>query len=218
MERALSEHISDREREIVELASHGMTDKEIAKELNIAPGTIRTYWERVRAKTHTKSRSEAIARILGAELQGTIREAVQAREDRDVLLEEAEGYAVFSMDEEGIILDWNPGVFRVLGFNEHEFVGQSFNIVFTPDDVEAREPQREMQEAKTRGRCLERRYHVRRDGAQIWVDGTLVALRDEAGMLRRYSKIMRNDSERKSLEEEVQRLRARIAASERAAG
>jgi DNA-binding NarL/FixJ family response regulator len=56
--------MTSRESEILELASKGYTDKQIASHLNLGQGTIRTYWTRVRVKTAAKSRSEAIAKVL----------------------------------------------------------------------------------------------------------------------------------------------------------
>ncbi|MEZ0325325.1 MAG: PAS domain S-box protein [Fimbriimonas sp.] len=205
----MKDNVSVREREIVHLAPRGLTDKEIANELGIAAGTIRTYWERVRTKTSAKSRSEVVAQILGEELNAITKEAIQAKEDLALLLEEAQNYAVFRLAPDGTILDWNSGVLRVLGFGREDFIGAHFSIVFTPDDVAAGEPERELQEASVVGRCLERHYHMKKDGTKVWIDGTLVAHRDEAGRVRRFSKIMRDDTQRKSLEEEVQRLRAR---------
>jgi PAS domain S-box-containing protein len=201
--------ISAREREILMHASEGRTDKEIAKELGITPATVRTHWDRLRTKTGASNRPAIIMRILGSELKALANEAMEARRDRDILIEEAEGYAVFSISLEGKILDWNKGVFRVLGYSESEFVGADFGLVFTPEDARAGEPEHELAEAAAHGRCLERRYHMRKDGVHVFIDGTVVAIRDETGVIRRFSKIMRDDSQRKSMEEEIQRLQAR---------
>src|SRR4051812_29696944 len=128
------DQLSGREHEIIELAGEGFTDKEIAKKLEISITSVRTYWERVRVKTRAKNRSEAIVRVLLQEIQASTKDAQRARQDRDLLLEQAEGYAVFSLDPQGKIVDWNAGVQRVLGFAKEEFLGAPFDIVFTPDD------------------------------------------------------------------------------------
>ncbi len=47
--------------QILELASSGLTDKEIAKRLEIATATVETHWKRIRAKYAVTSRSAAIA-------------------------------------------------------------------------------------------------------------------------------------------------------------
>ncbi len=42
--------------------------------------------------------------------------------------------AVFLMNKDGQILSWNPGVERILGYTEEHWLGQSFEIIFTPKD------------------------------------------------------------------------------------
>ncbi len=52
---------SDRETDVLCFAAQGMTDKEIALRGDVALSTIRTYWERIRRKTGTLSRTHAVA-------------------------------------------------------------------------------------------------------------------------------------------------------------
>jgi len=49
--RRLFPELSDRETEVVELMMDGLTDKEIAGALGIAPSSIATYWHRIQTKT-----------------------------------------------------------------------------------------------------------------------------------------------------------------------
>jgi PAS domain S-box-containing protein len=56
--------LSEREREVLFLAGEGLTDKEIALRLNIAAKTVRTYWDRMRAKFDAASRTEVLAKAL----------------------------------------------------------------------------------------------------------------------------------------------------------
>jgi PAS domain S-box-containing protein len=48
---------------MVELAGLGYTDKEIARRLSLSEGTLRTYWDRLRARMGAQSRTEVLARI-----------------------------------------------------------------------------------------------------------------------------------------------------------
>ena len=194
------------------LAAEGLTDKEIADRLGITRGTVSTHWVRLREKVGARSRTEAIMKTLGQRLRDTARLADQALADHKVLIEQAEDYVIFSLDENGTILDWNNGVVRVLGYAEEEFVGQNLSLIFTPEDARDGEHTFEMQRALEHGRFLDMRWHVRKDGTQIWVRGFLIAMRDPiTGAFRKFSKIMRDDTERKGLEEEVKRLQARIS-------
>ena len=56
--------LSKRQRQLVELVAQGLTDKEIALELGLSEGTLRTYWDRLRNRYQARSRSEIIAKVL----------------------------------------------------------------------------------------------------------------------------------------------------------
>ena len=58
------EKLSHREGEILRLASEGFTDKEIAGHLGVQISTVRTYWDRLKAKLSATNRTEAVARSL----------------------------------------------------------------------------------------------------------------------------------------------------------
>ncbi|MBS1706199.1 MAG: PAS domain-containing protein [Armatimonadetes bacterium] len=54
--------LSSRELEVLQLSSQGLTDKEIAEQINVSLGTIHTYWTRIRSKSHGKTRAEIVGR------------------------------------------------------------------------------------------------------------------------------------------------------------
>lgn len=60
----IREALTDREREIVHLVSYGMSAKEAALELGIAPCTIERHVENVRQKTCTRNRVHMVAHLL----------------------------------------------------------------------------------------------------------------------------------------------------------
>ncbi|MFL6448766.1 MAG: PAS domain S-box protein [Bryobacteraceae bacterium] len=108
--------------------------------------------------------------------------------------------AVFLMDEAGCILSWNPGVQRILGFKEDEWVGQSVQIVFTPEDRARGESEAEIEAALRNGQSADVRWHLRRDGTGFFAEGSLVALRDDNGQFLGFAKVMRDVTRRKERE------------------
>ena len=136
-----------------------------------------------------------------------------------LVVENVEDFAVFMTDTEGRVVSWNPGVGRVLGYTEEEFIGQHASVIFTPEDRELGVPEWEMRTAAAEGRAQDKRWHVRRDGSRFWADGLLMLLRDEAGGVHGFAKIMRDDTERKEAEERQARaarhsnLRADVSAA-----
>jgi len=73
----MTESLSDRERQLVVLASKGLTDTAIAHKLGISLATVGTYWGRVRVKFGPLNRTELVAVFL-REHSAAIVEALKA--------------------------------------------------------------------------------------------------------------------------------------------
>src|SRR5438105_1425109 len=125
------------------------------------------------------------------------------REQYHLLMENVKDYAIFLLDPGGRIASWNSGAERILGYREAEIVGQHFSCIFTPADIEKSEPAQELKRAAEGGRSDDERWHVRKDGSRLWSSGVVTALRDDAGKLRGFAKIMRDVTERKQTMEEL---------------
>jgi len=126
----------------------------------------------------------------------------RAREPFSFVLESVSDYAIFAQDANGSILSWNPGVAAILGYNEEEFVGKHVSIIFTAEDIERGEVDDQMRQTKVKGRAEDRRWHVRRDGSLFWSNGLLMPLWDGDRKLRGYARVIRDDTERKKIEDE----------------
>ncbi|CAM4432005.1 PAS domain S-box-containing protein [Pedobacter westerhofensis] len=122
-------------------------------------------------------------------------------------LESLEDYAIFTMDLHGIISSWNGGAENVLGYSEQEIIGQDVKILFTPEDVKKKVHLKEMSGSKKNGSHLDERYHLRKDGSRFFVSGKMFALRDAAGKLRGYTKLMRDITHRHVLQETIDQAR-----------
>ncbi len=130
----------------------------------------------------------------------------QAEERYRLLVEGAKDYAMILMDAEGRITGWNTGAERILGWTEEEALGQPGDLIFTPEDQAAGVPGQELAKAAAEGREMDLRWHVKKDGARFFADGVIESLRDEAGGLRGFGKVLRDATERKLLEERQARL------------
>jgi PAS domain S-box-containing protein len=114
----------------------------------------------------------------------------------ELLVRELTDFAVFLIDPSGCITSWNPGVERILGYTEREWLGRSTEIIFTQEDQGQALPEKEMTMAALEGRASDTRWHLRKNGERLFVEGTLVALRDQSGRLLGFSKIIRDITER----------------------
>lgn len=119
------------------------------------------------------------------------------------VLESLEDYAIITTDKNGDINSWNAGAEKVLGYTEIEVIGRSAQIFFTPEDIAAGAPEKELSGALNNGRAIDERYHMRKDGSRFWGSGLVFPLHDENQRHRGFTKIMRNLREREQAEEKA---------------
>lgn len=194
---------TERQREIVLLAAEGRTDKEIANLLGIGRGTVITHWKRMRERTGAINRAQAIAFEMARVYRAAEADLFRTAGLYQGLIESLEDFAVFLMDENRTTTTWNPGVGKILNYEEEEWVGLAGDVIFTPEDREAGAPSLEQETAIRDGRALDDRWHVRKDGSRFWASGVMVAVRNDDGVILCYSKILRDLTYLKLLEEKV---------------
>jgi len=119
--------------------------------------------------------------------------------------------AIVACDRDGIIRFWNPGAARVFGFSAEEAVGRPLDIII-PERLRARhwDGYRAMMtsgQSRYAGGDTLSVPALRKDGAQISVEFTLVALRDTTGAVSGLAAVMRDVTARF---EEMKALRRQL--------
>lgn len=137
----------------------------------------------------------------------------QSEERYRLFVEGVTNYAIFMMNADGLITSWNVGAERILGYQEAEIIGQPLSIIFTPEDIEQGIPEQALSRAVTEGMSKDDRWHVRKNNLRFWAHGFVTPIRDEAGNLRGFAKILQDLTERKSSEEEREQLLLREQAA-----
>ncbi len=130
----------------------------------------------------------------------------------EALLESAVDYAIIALDLDGLVTSWNQGATRLLGWAESEMLGHPASLLFTLEDRRAGVPQAEMQAALNNGRGSDERWHLRQDGTRFWASGEMMPLKDEAGEVQGFIKILR-DRTAQRLAAEAQRADAEFLRS-----
>jgi PAS domain S-box-containing protein len=125
-----------------------------------------------------------------------------------LLVEAVEDYAIFMVDPDARIASWNAGARRIKGYEADEVLGRPLSLFYTPEDVEAGEPQRLLGQARRHGHVAAEGWRVRKDGSRFWATATISALRDDDGNLLGYAKITRDRSASKAYEDELARSNA----------
>lgn len=119
------------------------------------------------------------------------------------MIDEIEDYAIIFLDRNGIIQNWNKGAEKIKGYRESEIVGNHFNIFYLPDDRAAHLPQKLLKEATEKGKASHEGWRLRKDGTKFWGSITLTALHEENGEVIGYSKVTRDLTGRKALDDQA---------------
>lgn len=120
------------------------------------------------------------------------------------IVDSATEYALIFCDPDGIIRSWNAGAHKIFGYEAEEIVGQNSSILFPEQDRRDRVPEAELRQASAEGCASDTRWLVRKDGAEFWAEGATNAVRAN-GALIGYAKIVRDASERRRLEQLLER-------------
>ncbi|SMQ76489.1 PAS domain S-box-containing protein [Sphingopyxis terrae subsp. ummariensis] len=110
--------------------------------------------------------------------------------------ENARAYVMVVSDADDRITDWLGGSEAILGWTPGEAIGETTDIIFTREDRAAGVPAQELASARIHGTAENIRWHRRRDGSPVFLDGQTIALRDRHGELRGYLKIGQDVTER----------------------
>ncbi|GGG21449.1 histidine kinase [Caldovatus sediminis] len=112
-----------------------------------------------------------------------------------ILVEGVTDYAIFMLDTDGRVTNWNPGAERIKGYTAEEAVGTHFSRFYTPEDRAADRPTRALATAARTGRFETEGWRVRKDGSRFWASVVIDAIRDEEGRLIGFAKITRDVTE-----------------------
>jgi PAS domain S-box-containing protein len=128
-------------------------------------------------------------------------EALRESEERyRLIVESALDYAIFTTDPQGKITTWPAGSAAVFGWTAVEIVGQPGATLFTPEDRAKGEVEKELNTAREMGVAPDVKWHVRKDGSRVFMNGTTRALRDSNGDLRGFLKIGQDVTHQRQME------------------
>jgi PAS domain S-box-containing protein len=101
-------------------------------------------------------------------------------------------HALIVLNLDGCVRRWNSGAERLMGWSAGEIVGRPFAVFFTPEDLAKDAPRHELDTATKNGISEDERWHVRRDGTRFWGSGSLSTVRNKAGELLGFTKVIRD--------------------------
>ena len=140
--------------------------------------------------------------------------ALRESEQRySVLVDGVTDYAIYMVDPNGIVTNWNRGAQRIKGYRTEEIIGRHFSCFYTEEDRAANAPQRSLEIAARDGRYEAEAWRVRKNGSRFLANVVIDALKDDSGRLIGFAKITRDVSERVQAARELEEARIGLAQS-----
>jgi PAS domain S-box-containing protein len=130
----------------------------------------------------------------------------QSEERLRLMIASVQDYAIIMLDPSGTVTSWNPGAERIKGYREDEIIGTHFSRFFTPEEMEAGKPARELELAAEQGRFEDESWRVRKDGTRFWANVVITPVCDASARLVGFVKVTRDLTARRKMEEERLRL------------
>jgi len=130
-----------------------------------------------------------------------------------VLVNGVTDYAIYMLDPDGIVTNWNRGAQRIKGYRTEEIVGQHFSCFHIEEDRAANVPQQSLEIAARDGRYEAESWRVRKDGSRFLANVVIDALRDDGRRLIGFAKITRDVTERVQAARDLEEARISLMQS-----
>ncbi|KKC27821.1 hybrid sensor histidine kinase/response regulator [Sphingomonas sp. SRS2] len=143
-------------------------------------------------------------------------QALFAAEQRfRMLVQGVRDYALYMLDLNGVVSNWNTGAEAIKGYHAGEIVGQHFSRFYTEEDRTRGEPARALNTALREGRYETEAQRVRKDGSNFWAHVVIDPIHDEAGQPIGFAKITRDITEKRIAQKELEDAHAALFQSQK---
>ena len=131
-----------------------------------------------------------------------------------LLLNSVTDYAIYMLDASGHVRTWNPGGERIKGYGADEIIGRHFSSFYSPEDVAAGIPERNLKTARTEGRYAGEGWRLRKDGSRFHASVVIDPILED-GRLVGFAKITRDVTERYEAEQRLEQARHSLMQSQK---
>lgn len=114
-----------------------------------------------------------------------------------LLVEGITDYAIYMLDTEGRVANWNKGAERIKGYKAKEIVGKHFSVFYTPEDQAAQRPRAALEIARKEKHFLVEGWRVRKDGTRFFASVVIDPIFENRKLIG-YAKITRDITERQN--------------------
>jgi diguanylate cyclase (GGDEF)-like protein/PAS domain S-box-containing protein len=112
-----------------------------------------------------------------------------------LLVQGVTDYAIYMLDPDGRVSNWNTGAERAKGYTGTEIVGRHYSCFYTAEDKLSGLPGINLSIAAETGKFEGEGWRLRKDGTRLWAHVVIDAIRSKEGELLGFAKITRDRTE-----------------------
>jgi PAS domain S-box-containing protein len=120
-----------------------------------------------------------------------------------LVVESVKEHAILRMSSEGQILDWNSGAENIFQYKKEEILGRDARILFVPEDLMQRAPEKEMEHAIRTGKAEDQRWHIRKDGTRFFASGIMNPIKNDQDRVFGFVKVLRDQTEQRKIQNDL---------------
>jgi PAS domain S-box-containing protein len=177
--------------------------------------TLKKATEVLHTEIEQRKRVEAALKLDIAERRKAQDALMQSEWRFRLFIQGVTDYAIFMLDRDGCITNWNTGAQRIHQFTAAEIVDQHFSRFYSEEEQKRGEPARALQVAAYEGKYVVEGWRMRRDESQFWASVVIEAIRDEVGTLVGFAQITRDITERREAQASLERAQEQLAQSQK---
>jgi PAS domain S-box-containing protein len=131
----------------------------------------------------------------------------QSEQQFRLLVQSVTDYAIYMLDPDGRVTNWNQGAQRIKGYLPEEVIGQHFSMFYTPEDQAIGLPGRALEIATREGRFENKGWRVRKDGTRFLAHVVVDPIWGDTGTLLGFAKITRDVTEATQAQQALEQTR-----------
>ena len=132
-----------------------------------------------------------------------------------LLVQGVRDYAIYMLDTDGRVTNWNAGAEAIKGYAADEIIGQHFSRFYSEEDRKKGVPTHALATALREGKYEAEARRVRKDGSTFWAHVVIDPIYDDEGEHIGFAKITRDVTERRRAQEELEDARLSLFQSQK---
>ena len=120
-----------------------------------------------------------------------------------LLVQGVKDHAIYLLNADGVVMNWNVGAQRAKGYSAEEIVGQNYEVFYDLADRAKNIPQKNLEIARRTGHLTTEGWRLRKDRTRFWASVAIDPLYDDQQRFLGFAKITRDRTEQRAAEQRL---------------